>query len=155
MTSNWKTVDFQAQPGHAARRLHQVAVALFMQEVADLGLTPVQYSSLQAICLQPGMDQKSLASAVAFDTSTIGGVVDRLEVRGLVKRSVSPSDRRVRLLHPTAEGLAILEAVVPRMLKAQERLLAPLSASQTQDFMRMMQILIEANATLSQATAPA
>jgi DNA-binding MarR family transcriptional regulator len=146
-------LDFQAQPGHAARRLHQLAVALFMQEVAELGLTPVQYSSLHCICNQPGLDQKSLARAVAFDTSTIGGVVDRLEARGLVKRSVSPHDRRVRLLTPTEQGLAILEAVVPRMLKAQERLLKPLTTDQAKQLMQLMHILIDANEPLSHMPA--
>lgn len=153
MSSTSNHLDFQTQPGHAARRLHQLAVALFMQEVAELGLTPVQYSSLHCICNQPGLDQKSLARAVAFDTSTIGGVVDRLEARGLVKRSVSPHDRRVRLLTPTDQGLAILDAVIPRMLKAQERLLKPLTAQQAQQLMQLMHILIEANEPLSHMPA--
>ena len=154
MSSNSKNLDFQVQPGHVARRLHQLSVALFMQEVAELGLTPVQYSSLHCICNEPGIDQKSLARAVAFDTSTIGGVVDRLEARGLVKRSVSPQDRRVRLLTPTEHGLGMLKAVVPRMLKAQERLIQPLTATQAKQFMRLMKILIEANEPLSQVSAP-
>ena len=153
MPSTSNNLDFQTQPGHAARRLHQLAVALFMQEVAELGLTPVQYSSLHCICNQPGLDQKSLARAVAFDTSTIGGVVDRLEARGLVKRSVSPHDRRVRLLTPTDQGLTILDAVIPRMLKAQERLLKPLTAQQSQQLMQMLHILIEANEPLSHMPA--
>ena len=153
MPSTSNNLDFQTQPGHAARRLHQLAVALFMQEVAELGLTPVQYSSLHCICNQPGLDQKSLARAVAFDTSTIGGVVDRLEARGLVKRSVSPPDRRVRLLTPTDQGLTILDAVIPRMLKAQERLLKPLTAQQAQQLMQLLHILIEANEPLSHMPA--
>jgi len=149
MNEIWKTVDFRALPGHFARRLQQLAVALFVQEVAELNLTPVQYSSLQAICDQPGIDQKTLAQTIGYDTSTIAGVIDRLEARGLVARSVSPTDRRVRLVTPTDQGLAVLEAVVPRMLKAQERLLEPLAPPERQEFMRLMKVLIDANAELS------
>jgi MarR family transcriptional regulator, lower aerobic nicotinate degradation pathway regulator len=145
MSHRQSALHLPAQPGHAIRRLHQAAVALFMQEVAELGLTPVQYSSLQTICDRPGIDQKSLAQAVSFDTSTIGGVVDRLEARGLIQRQVSPEDRRVRLLEPTTEGQALLRSVVPRMLRAQERILSPLSASDAKAFMRLTQRLIDAH----------
>lgn len=149
MNEQWRHTDLQSLPGHYARRIHQLAVALFNQEVAELGLTPVQYSSLQMICSQPGIDQKGLAQNIGYDTSTIGGVIDRLESRGLVLRNVSPQDRRARLITPTEAGLKILEAVVPRMLKSQERLLEPLSLPERLEFMRLMQVLIEANSELS------
>jgi DNA-binding MarR family transcriptional regulator len=153
MAESWKDVDLRTQPGHFARRMHQLAVALFAREVGELGLTPVQYSSLQTVCQHPGIDQKSLAAAIAYDTSTIGGVIDRLEARGLVARSVSPTDRRVRLVNPTPQGRKVLAAAVPRMLKTQEHLLQPLTRAQRAEFMRLMQIVIEANADLSSIPA--
>ncbi len=153
MAEDWKTVDLQAQPGHYARRVQQLAVALFMQEVAALNLTPVQYSALQTIATQPGIDQKTLAQTIAYDTSTIAGVIDRLEARGLVQRSVSPLDRRVRLVDATPEGIALLAAAVPCMLNAQQRLLAPLAKPERKEFMRLMKLLIDAYADLS--TVPA
>lgn len=149
MADNWKDLDLRSLPGHFARRVHQLAVALFVQEVGELNLTPVQYSSLQTICNQPGIDQKTLANTIGYDTSTIAGVIDRLEARGLVMRNVSPTDRRARLITPTPKGLETLEAVVPRMLKSQERLLDPLTKVERKEFMRLMQVLIDANAELS------
>lgn len=153
MTQKWKSLDLQTLPGHFARRIHQLAVALFAQEVGTLGLTPVQYSSLQTICNQPGIDQKTLATTIGYDTSTIAGVIDRLEARGLVVRKVSPIDRRARLVTPTPKGIEILDAVIPRMLKSQERLLEPLSKPDRIEFMRLMQVLIDANAELSNIPA--
>ncbi len=149
MRETWKNLDLRSQPGHCARRVQQLAVALFTQEVAELNLTPVQYSSLQAVCSQPGIDQKTLATTIGYDTSTIGGVIDRLEARGLLSREVSPTDRRARLLSPTAEGRRLLQAAVPRMLRAQERLLAPLAPAERKEFVRLMQVLIDAYADLS------
>lgn len=149
MTEKWKSLELRSLPGHFARRVHQLAVALFVQEVGDLNLTPVQYSSLQTICNQPGIDQKTLANTVGYDTSTIAGVIDRLEARGLLVRTVSPTDRRARLITPTPKGLDMLEAVVPRMLKSQERLLEPLTKAERKEFMRLMQVLADANAELS------
>ena len=84
MTQHRKSLDLQTLPGHFVRRIHQLAVALFAQEVGTLGLTPVQYSSLQTICNQPGIDQTTLATTIGYDTSTIAGVIDRLTTPGLV-----------------------------------------------------------------------
>jgi DNA-binding MarR family transcriptional regulator len=153
MTEKWKNVELRSLPGHFARRVHQLAVALFVQEVGDLSLTPVQYSSLQTICNQPGIDQKTLATTIGYDTSTIAGVIDRLEARGLVLRNLSPTDRRVRLITPTAKGVETLQAVLPRMLKSQDRLLEPLTKSERKEFMRLMQVILDANAELSNTPA--
>ncbi|MEY4712505.1 MAG: hypothetical protein RIS88_1955 [Pseudomonadota bacterium] len=149
MKNKPKPLDPRALPGHLARRMQQLAVALFVEEVGDIGLTPVQYSALQTVCNQPGIDQKSLATTIGYDTSTIAGVVDRLEARGLLERQVSPTDRRARQLVPTAEGTRTLAAVVPRMLRAQERLVEPLTVAERKEFMRLMQVVIDANAELS------
>jgi DNA-binding MarR family transcriptional regulator len=153
MTNSWQGLDLRTLPGHFARRVHQLAVALYAQEVGELNLTPVQYSSLHTVCQSPGIDQKTLANAIGYDTSTIGGVIDRLEARGLVVRSVAPNDRRARLVTPTAKGLQTLQAVVPRMLKSQDRLLEPLTRAQRKEFMRLMKIIVEANSELANTPA--
>lgn len=135
-------VALETIPGHCIRRLQQVAVALFMHETAAAGVTPVQFAVLQTLGSQPGIDQRTLAREVSFDTSTIGGVVDRLELRGLLTRSLSPTDRRVRLLHLTADGEALLAEVTPAMERTQERILEPLSARERQEFMRLLQKVV-------------
>ena len=144
-------VELDALPGHHIRRLHQIAVAIFLQETDAHGLTPVQYAAMQSVANSPGFDQRTLASTVGFDTSTIGGVIDRLEARGLVTRSASPNDRRVRLLTLTDAGRALLEAIVPSMLRAQERMLEPLLKRERVEFMRMLRVLVAANNELSRA----
>ncbi|WP_338414970.1 MarR family transcriptional regulator [uncultured Sphaerotilus sp.] len=136
------TLDLYSLPGHDIRRLHQIAVALFMQETEPFGVTPVQYAALQAVQNAPGIDQRTLARTIGFDTSTIAGVIDRLEARGLMQRSASAQDRRVRLLTLTAAGQQLVENVVPAMLRAQERILDPLPASERGEFMRMLAVLV-------------
>jgi MarR family transcriptional regulator, lower aerobic nicotinate degradation pathway regulator len=138
-------VDLHVLPGHYVRRLQQIAVAAFMQETADQGLTPVQFAALQTIANGPGLDQRTLAATIAFDTSTIAGVIDRLEDRGLVLRRAAPSDRRVRQLTLTRAGRTLLAASVPGMLRAQERILAPLSRAERAVFMRLLARLVQAD----------
>jgi MarR family transcriptional regulator, lower aerobic nicotinate degradation pathway regulator len=148
-------VEFDTLPGHQIRRLHQIAVAIFLQETEAHGLTPVQYAAMQAVTNTPGSDQRTLASTVGFDTSTIGGVIDRLEARDLIVRSAAPNDRRVRLLTLTDSGKTLLAAAVPSMRRAQERMLAPLPKKDRAEFMRMLQVLVDANNELSRAPSDA
>lgn len=138
-------------PGFYIRRLQQIAVAIFLEETDDFGITPVQFAALTSIQSEPGLDQRTLAGRIGYDTSTLGSVIDRLEARGLVVRSNSPTDRRVRLLHVTEAGGALLEQVMPSMRQAQLRMLAPLPPEQRLEFMEMLRKLVEANNGLSRA----
>jgi DNA-binding MarR family transcriptional regulator len=144
-------VDLESLPGHYIRRLQQIAVAIFLQETEALGVTPVQYAALQTVSGAPGIDQRTLARSIGLDTSTIAGVIDRLESRGLLVRSASPQDRRVRLLTLTDAGRALVEQILPLMLRAQERMLEPLPAAERTEFMRMLRALVTANNELSRA----
>ena len=144
-------VDIDLQPGYAIRRLHQISVGIFLQSVGEGGVTPVQYAALQVVSNLPGIDQRTLARNIALDTSTIGGVVDRLEARGWLERRTSPQDRRARQLFLTRAGDQTLAETIPAMLSAQEQILAPLTESQRKVFMRMLQVLVTQNNEMSRA----
>lgn len=148
-------IDLAELPGHHIRRLHQIAVAIFLQEAEATGITPVQYAALQAVANQAGLDQRTLARSIGLDTSTTAGVVDRLEARGLLRRSASPEDRRVRRLHLTPLGHETVRAVQPAMRRAQQRILAPLPEAEQRQFMRLLRQLVEANNGLSRAPSDA
>jgi len=122
-----------------------------MAEVEATGVTPIQFATLQAVSQQPGIDQKTLAMAVALDTSTTGGVIDRLEARGLIERRASDVDRRVRLLTLTREGEKTLQHVIPTMLRVQEKILSPLSATEQKTFMKLLSQLVNENNEFSRA----
>ena len=144
-------VDIDQQPGYAIRRLHQIAVGIFLQEAGETGVTPVQYAALQVVGNQPGIDQRTLARTIALDTSTTGGVIDRLEARGWLERRTSPEDRRARQLFLTPAGRQGLADTVPAMLRAYQQILAPLTARQRTEFMRLLMIIVTQNNDLSRA----
>jgi DNA-binding MarR family transcriptional regulator len=144
-------LDLESLPGHHVRRLQQIAVAVFLQETEAHGITPVQFAALQTAANSPHLDQRTLARSIGFDTSTIAGVIDRLEARGLMRRSPSPTDRRARLLTLTDEGHALLAAALPGVRRAQERILAPLAPHDRAEFLRMLRTLVTANNELSRA----
>ena len=144
-------IDLDTRPGYLIRRQQQIAVAIFLEEAEQQGLTPVQFAALLTVARQPGLDQRSLAATIGLDTSTVASVIDRLEARGLMKRQPSLEDRRLRLLTATPEGVALLDEVEPGVLRAQERILGPLTPTERQEFLRLLMKLVQGNNGYSRA----
>ncbi|WP_315713628.1 MULTISPECIES: MarR family winged helix-turn-helix transcriptional regulator [unclassified Bradyrhizobium] len=140
-------------PGHLARRFQQIAVAVFLAEVEAAGfdLTPVQYAALAAIAANPAIDQITLAGLIAYDRTTITGVIDRLAQKGLVVRRASARDRRSRELLITDEGRRTLEAITPAVEAAQLLMVRGLSEAEAKELIRLMQKAIAAGNDLSRA----
>ncbi|MGJ4897679.1 MULTISPECIES: MarR family winged helix-turn-helix transcriptional regulator [unclassified Bradyrhizobium] len=140
-------------PGHLARRFQQIAVAVFLAEVEAAGfdLTPVQYAALAAIAANPAIDQITLAGLIAYDRTTITGVIDRLAQKGLVVRRASARDRRSRELLITDEGRRTLEAITPAVEAAQRLMVRGLSEAEAKELVRLMQKAIAAGNDLSRA----
>jgi MarR family transcriptional regulator, temperature-dependent positive regulator of motility len=127
-------------PGFLIRRLHQRSVAMFSEHLdrAGIRLTPVQFAALEAIHATPGLDQATLAADIACDRATIGGVVDRLEARGLVRRQVNPRDRRARQLFLSGSGDALYSAAFPVVNALQNRILHGIADSDRKTFVKML-----------------
>src|SRR5215472_16533670 len=121
--------DNNEMPGHLARRFQQIAVAVFLAEVEQAGydLTPVQYAALAAISGNPGIDQVTLAGLIAYDRTTITGVVDRLVQKGLIARQENSRDRRARELKVTPVGRKTLSGITPAVEAAQRTMLRGLT----------------------------
>lgn len=118
--------------GHLIRRLHQQSTQVFAQrtQAAGYDLTPVQYAALEAIYENPGSDQKFVAEWIGYDRATIGGVIERLEAKGWVRRVVSEEDRRARELSLTAKGNTIRIALQPIVQALQKEILLPLNEAE-------------------------
>jgi DNA-binding MarR family transcriptional regulator len=137
-------------PGHLIRRAQQIAVALFLEETTAFEVTPPQYAALVAIAHYPGIDQRSLANAIAIDRSTIGDLVTRLEMRGLVARTPG-DDRRTKSLTITPAGNELIERIAPHVARAQERILYGLESDERQKFLALLSRLVEVHNETSRA----
>ncbi len=145
--------DTNDMPGHLARRFQQIAVAVFLNEVEHAGfdLTPVQYAALAAIHANPGIDQITLAGLIAYDRTTITGVIDRLVQKGLVLRQASSRDRRARELKITDQGARTFRAITPAVETAQQIMVRGLTGAEAKELVRLLQKAIAAGNELSRA----
>jgi len=140
------TIDaVYAAPGYLFRRMQQIAVSIFMEECKAFDLTPVQYAALIAIHTHPGIDATRLSAVIAFDRSTLGSVIERLQAKDFVERKPAPEDKRIKLLYLTKPGAAILRESIPAVERAQARMLEPLKPTERKALMGLLVQLVDLN----------
>jgi MarR family transcriptional regulator, lower aerobic nicotinate degradation pathway regulator len=142
---------FLDMPGHLIRRLQQISLALFTEQARDFDITPVQYSAIVAIANHPGIDQTALCNIIAFDRSTIGDVVSRLEKKKFIKRLNGAVDRRTKSLTITPAGRRMIRDIEPAVVATQRLILAPLKSGQRNAFTQMLKHLVHLNNEHSRA----
>jgi MarR family transcriptional regulator, lower aerobic nicotinate degradation pathway regulator len=132
-------------PGYLFRRMQQIAVAIFIEECRDFDLTPVQYAALTAIRAHPGIDATRLSAVIAFDRSTLGSVIERMETKDYVERKSAPEDKRVKLLYLTKAGANLLRDILPSVERAQARMLQPLKPADRRTLLSLLEQLVDLN----------
>lgn len=132
-------------PGYLFRRMQQIAVAIFVEECREFDLTPVQYAALIAIHAHPGIDATRLSAVIAFDRSTLGNVIERIEAKGLIERNPSSEDKRIKLLFLTKAGAALIGDIKPAVDRAQARMLQPLKPVDRKTLMALLTQLVDLN----------
>ena len=133
------------RPGYLVRRLHQIHVAMFLEQVADGEVTPIQYGLLSILASRPNIDQLTIGEELGLDRANVTDILKRLESRKLITRVVDPENRRRKICLATHAGLALVKRYERQMQDCQKRLLSPLQPSERQLFMDLLSRLVEAN----------
>lgn len=129
----------QDQVGFILRKAHQRHLSIFAAHIGDL--TPRQFAALAKLHESGETSQNQLGSLIAMDGATVKGVIDRLKARGLVELTRHEVDRRRLLVSLTAEGRVVIERLIPVAEKITAETLSPLSAKETETFMKLLEKL--------------
>jgi DNA-binding MarR family transcriptional regulator len=135
------THDLYQRPGFLLRRAHQISASIFERACTDLALTPAQYGVLRVMQDHPGIDQSSLARALAFDKVTVLRVIKGLQERGLCQRALSADNRRQMAVRLTPQGTELLHQARQPVQQAYETLLSPFDDAQREQFMGLLSLL--------------
>ena len=110
-------------PGLIGYRLRLAQQAVFRDFAASVpGLSPGRIGMLLLIEANPGVTQSRLAHAVSRDRSTMVGVLDQLQAKGLIERRRG-ADRRTNGVWLTRAGRTAL-ARAKRAIAIHERRVA-------------------------------
>jgi DNA-binding MarR family transcriptional regulator len=134
-----------SKPGYLFRRMQQIAVSIFVEECRAYDLTPVQFAALVAIHTHPAIDATRLSAVIAFDRSTLGNVIERLESKEYIERKPAAGDKRVKLLYLTRSGAALLGDIMPLVDRAQARMLQPLKPADRKTLLALLTQLVDLN----------
>ena len=127
------------RPGFMIRRVHQMAVSVFLEETGSLGVTNRQYGILFVLKHRPNVDQISIATLLGLDRSTTGMVVKKLEGDGLVVRSLGDRDRRRHSLRLTPAGEKLLSRLADPARKAEARVLSAFTPREQALFLDLLE----------------
>ena len=86
-------------------------------EFAQAGLTVPQTALMRAVVTQNGVSLKDLSRQLSLAHSTVSGIVDRLETRGMLVRRPDAADGRITRIHPAPEVTEFLRTRFPALTR--------------------------------------
>ena len=101
------------------------------------------YVVLVALEDAPAPTQSELAAAVGRDKTRLIPILDRLEVRGLLRRTADPDDRRNRIVALTEAGRALVTSCRAGVRAVEAELLAPLDPAERTIFVTVLDRLAD------------
>jgi DNA-binding MarR family transcriptional regulator len=119
-------------------RLRLAQQAVFRDFAGSVpGISPGRLGMLLLVEANPGVTQSRLAHAVSRDRSTMVGVLDQLEAKGLIERRKG-ADRRTNGLWLTGPGRRMLARAKRAMIAHERRVASRLSASEREKLLELL-----------------
>lgn len=85
---------------------------VFSQGLTPFNITPGQYGVLRCLWENSACTPKEIAQILRLENSTVSGVLDRMEKKGLIKRELDFNDRRSIRVVLTPEGASMRDGVL-------------------------------------------
>ncbi len=112
-------------------------------ELEPFGVTGAQFEVLKNLARNETETAASLCRALYADTGSMTRMLDRLEYKGLVRRTRAAADRRLVLLRLTEAGESLLPRIRPAARRALRRHLAGFSPEEVETLKRLLGRVID------------
>ena len=118
MATETHSIDWELRLGFLIHDVSRLRRSAFDRCLKPLNVTRSQWWVLAYLSREDGMTQSQLAEELDLGKVAVGGLIDRLEKAGLLRRDADPSDRRVNrvFLEPKSKQL------IARMRKVSHKL---------------------------------
>ena len=114
--------DIEQSLGFAFYKVNQRVSALFKEEFRDYRITPGQFILLATLWKADGLSQTDLSKKTKIDRTTTGGIIDRLEKAGLLKRAPTSEDRRAHRVYLTDKGKGLEQNLCRAAYRVRDRI---------------------------------
>lgn len=102
----------------------------FKETLTPFELEPREFAVLRAVDFQEGLSQQASGDGLQIPRSRMVAIVDELEGRGLLERRPHATDRRVRELHLTDAGRALMAEALERAVLYERQVSSALGAEE-------------------------
>ncbi|MEZ4599803.1 MAG: MarR family transcriptional regulator [Syntrophotaleaceae bacterium] len=130
--------DIEKSVGFRLAKAHQRLFHRLHEELRPYGITAKQLALLAFLWKEDGLSQAELAERMESDRTTIGGMVDRLEKIGLLRREPCPGDRRAYQLYLSDRGRDLEPELTVLVRKVREELFRRFSADEYLELCRLL-----------------
>ena len=96
--------------------------------IKSMNLTPPQFDVIATLANQPPMTCKTLGEKTLITKGTLTGILDRLEVKGIIERKSNEEDGRSQKIILSSTGQEIFEHAFPRHMQHLETAFNQLSS---------------------------
>ena len=110
-------------------------------DVKSMGLTTTQFDVIATLGNQPPMTCKDLGGKTLVTKGTLTGVLERLEVKGLLIKKANPEDARSQMICLSIKGQQLFDTVFPRHIEYLEKAFNKLSAQELSEVIRSLKVL--------------
>lgn len=133
--------------GFVISDVHRLITAAVDKEVSTLGLTRSQLRVVLHLMRSDGISQVNLADDLQLGKVTVGGLLDRLQEKGLIERRPHPSDRRSKLVYLTLADQNIYESIVKAGRVILDQVLAGINKAEQKQLIDLL-LRVKANTAL-------
>jgi DNA-binding MarR family transcriptional regulator len=116
---------------------------LHSERLAPIGVTGKELGVLLLLDGRDPESQQEIAARLGVDRTTMVGLIDGLEAKGLVARRADIADRRRNVVELTEDGRTALPQSVRASDEAERMLLAPLTDTESAQLRKLLMRLIE------------
>jgi DNA-binding MarR family transcriptional regulator len=140
MANDPHTTDWELRLGFLIHDVSRLRRSAFDRCLKPLSVTRSQWWVLAYLSREDGMTQSQLAEELDLGKVAVGGLIDRLEKSGLVRREAAATDRRVNrvFLEPKSKQL------VTKMRKVSHRMNEQILAGLTDDRLEATAVTLDA-----------
>ena len=111
--------------------------------IKSMDLTPPQFDVIASLANQPPMTCKQLGEKTLITKGTLTGILDRLEIKGLIERKANAEDARSQQVTLSNAGQEVFAQTFPMHMLHIEKAFAQLSLQQMADLTNSLKQLRE------------
>ena len=131
-------LDLESNVGFLVSDAHRLITAAVDKSMQPLGLTRSQLRVLMHLMRGDGVTQVDIAEHLDLGKVAVGGLIDRLEEKGLVERRNHPTDRRAKNIFLTKNVDSLLQ---PMQSLGESLMTSLLTNISEQEYEQLTQLL--------------